>query len=139
MPMLVIAVGNPLRRDDGVAHSVRIPAGVRRLAVLQLTPELAEQVGRYDTVVFLDADSTATQLSMQPWNAAPAPSPLTHICSPAEIVALARSLFGFSGRAYTCRIPARDFSEGEGISDSARSFAEQAAREIDSLTAFVIE
>ncbi len=43
MPAIVIAIGNPLRRDDGVAHHVRITPGVETRTVLQLTPEMAQK------------------------------------------------------------------------------------------------
>lgn len=130
MGALVITIGNPMRRDDGVAHLVQIPPEVERRAVLQLTPELAAEIVLYNTVVFIDADINAKQLRIEQVQATPAPSLLTHVARPSEIVALARSLFGFSGRAYICHIPVSDLSEGEGLSGSASAFAEQAAREI---------
>jgi Ni,Fe-hydrogenase maturation factor len=135
MPALVIAIGNPLRRDDGVAHRVPTPPGVEMRAVLQLTPEIAAEIAHYDTVVFVDADIDASQVRVEPVDSAPSPSPLTHVSRPSEIVALARSLFGFAGEAYTCRIPVSDLSEGEELSRSTSQFADQAAREIDSLLA----
>ena len=49
-----------------------------------------------------------------------------------QVAELARNLFGFLGSAYTCRIPARDLSNGEGLSLTARRFAKQAGREIES-------
>lgn len=130
MPALVVAIGNPLRRDDGVAHQVRTPRGVDERAVLQLTPELAAEIASYNMVFFIDADINANQVRILPVTAAPARSPLTHVSRPSEIVALAQALFGFTGAAYTCRIPARDLSAGEGLTERASAFAEQAAREI---------
>lgn len=129
MRALAIAIGNPLRRDDGVAHHVHIE-GFERQDVLQLTPELAEEIASYNLVVFLDASATATKPRLEPVEPS-LRSPLTHVSSPGEIVALARSLFGFDGRAYLCHIPARDFSNGEKLSARARRFAEQAAGEIE--------
>src|SRR5271169_5144401 len=116
MPALVIAIGNPLRRDDGVAHCVRTPPGVETRAVLQLTPEIAEEIAGYDTVIFVDADVDASQVRVEAVDAAPSRAALTHASRPSEIVALARSLFGFAGEAYSCRIPVSDLSEGEGLS-----------------------
>ena len=113
MRRLAIAIGNPLRGDDGVAHQVHIP-GFERQDVLQLTPELAEEIASFELVVFLDASMTATKLHLEPVGPS-AGSPLTHFCSPGEIVALARGLFGFAGRAYLCHIPASDFSSDEHI------------------------
>jgi len=135
MRALVIAIGNPLRRDDGVAHAVRLPPGVERRDVLQLTPELAEEIAPYDAVVFIDADASAGELRIEPVNSLPSASPLTHVSKPAEIVALARALFGFSGGAYACRIPASEFSIGRGLSPGAKGFASQVGREIGDLLA----
>src|SRR5215471_13501794 len=59
--VLVIACGNPLRCDDGVAwHAAdrlrsRLPSTAQIMCVHQLTPELAEDISRADLVVFLDA------------------------------------------------------------------------------------
>jgi Ni,Fe-hydrogenase maturation factor len=129
MPALVIAIGNPLRRDDGVAHLVKAPR-VRQQSVLQLTPEISAELAPYRTVVFVDADVNAEQVRIEPVQDAPGHSSLTHASRPSEVVALARALFGFSGRAYTCHIPAHDFSAGEGLSLAAQSLASDAAREI---------
>jgi Ni,Fe-hydrogenase maturation factor len=139
MSALVIAIGNPMRRDDGVAHHVQTPPGVERRAVLQLTPEMAEEIAQYNAVIFVDADVNAKQVAMEPVGKVPAPSPLTHVSNPVDIVALARALFGFSGHAYTCRIPACDLSEGEALSARSSKFAQQAAREIDSVLGVAIK
>lgn len=135
MRALVIAIGNPMRRDDGVAHSIRVPAGATRRDVLQLTPEIAVEIASYDTVVFLDADVDAKQVRIEPVEDVVAPVLLTHVLKPCEIVALARVLFEFSGQAYTCRIPVSDLTPGEGLSLGARQFASGAAREISSFFA----
>jgi Ni,Fe-hydrogenase maturation factor len=130
MPALVVAIGNTLRRDDGVAHYIRIPGRVEKKGVLQLTPEIAAEIAPYNPVIFVDAAVDATELRIEPVDSPPSGSPLTHASSPAEIVALARALFHFSGRAYTCRIPARDLSEGQGLSPATRKFAQRAGREV---------
>jgi hydrogenase maturation protease len=135
MRALAIAIGNPLRRDDGVAHhvleSLDATADIEKQSVQQLTPELAEQIRSYDTVIFVDAHANAKYPMIQPVNKVFAPMPLTHVASAAELVAVARALFGFSGNAYMCRVPASDFSEGEGLSERSRGFVRQAAREIE--------
>lgn len=132
---LIIAIGNPLRRDDGVAYhvmeSLDAEADVEKQSVQQLTPEMAEQIRSFDTVIFVDAHANAKSALVQPVNKVFAPMPLTHVASPAELVAVARALFGFSGHAYICRVPASDFSEGEGLSERSRSFVGPAAREIE--------
>lgn len=137
MRTLLIACGNPLRRDDGVAPEVlRLIASTpdRELrAVQQLTPELAEEIARFDRVVFLDADAGSARLTIEPLGATMPRSPLTHVSTPAEIIALSRALFGFVGEALLCRIPAREFSPGENLSPYALQFARQAAGELENL------
>jgi len=116
MRTLLIACGNTLRGDDGVADEAlrlaQLPADCEMRAVHQLTPELAEEIARFRRVVFVDADARSVRLTIEPVGATVARSPLTHVSTPAEIVALATALFGFTGEALVCRIPARDFSPG---------------------------
>jgi hydrogenase maturation protease len=141
MKTLFIACGNPLRGDDGVAPEVlRLmkPASGRKLrTVHQLTPELAEEMSRFDCVVFLDADVAASSVTIAPVSAIPPSPSLTHISSfthnskPAEIVALSRALFGFIGAALLCRIPAIHFDPGAALSPRALKFVQQAAEEIE--------
>jgi Ni,Fe-hydrogenase maturation factor len=148
MRTLLIACGNPLRRDDGAAsealrHLAQAPNRVLR-SVRQLTPELAEEAARFDRVVFLDADAGAARVTIEHLGpgfgrgASLPRSPLTHFATPAEIVALSRGLFGFAGEALLCRIPARDFSlsanpGGADLSANTLRFARQAAAELENL------
>jgi hydrogenase maturation protease len=136
---LVIGIGNPLRRDDGAARQVLEWLGnaaeVSTLVVQQLTPEIAADIAGYDAVVFVDADVSAKCVRIEPLRSARALSPLTHVARPAEIAALARNLFRFSGRAYTCHIPVGDLAEGEGLSRRTEAFAQQAARQVVSVLA----
>jgi hypothetical protein len=59
--LLVIAYGNPLRCDDGIAWQAaeelkrELPDSAEIIYVHQLTPELAENASRAHTVIFLDA------------------------------------------------------------------------------------
>lgn len=140
---LAIAMGNPLRHDDAVGRHVldglAEDTDVEKLSVVQLTPEIAEQVTSYSVVIFIDAHVNARYPTIREVESVLAPIPLTHVASPAEIVALARALFGFSGHAYICRVPASDFSEGEGLSDRSKSFIKPAAREIENLLALPLK
>ncbi len=128
-------MGNPLRGDDGAAAAVlrlieNAPSSELR-TVHQLTPELAADLSAFDRVVFLDADARATTLAIEPVPAAIARPTLTHVSAAAEIVALARALFGFTGEALLCRIPAHEFTPGETISSDTAQFVKQAARQIE--------
>ena len=60
--VLIVAYGNPLRSDDGVAWSAadelekKFPGGnVEILRAHQLAPELADAVSRFEGVIFIDA------------------------------------------------------------------------------------
>lgn len=139
MRALVVAIGNPLRGDDGAALEalkfVKLPAGVRTRTVQQLTPEIAAELNAVDWVIFVDADLEAKRVVIQQVGLRAPGSPLTHVTRPCEVVALARILFSFAGQAYLCGIPAGDLSEGATLSVSARRFAWHAAREIEALLA----
>lgn len=134
---LLITLGNPLRRDDGVAHTVPdclfCADEVESCPLLQLTPEVADDIAGYDIVVFIDADAGAVDLSIEPIEQPPPAPALTHVSRPAEIVELSRALFGFSGQAFLCRIPVDDFSAGEKLSRRASALAVQAAKKLDIL------
>jgi Ni,Fe-hydrogenase maturation factor len=101
MATLLIAIGNSLRRDDGIAQAVlklmdaRPSVDSRR--ILQLTPEMAENIAACETVIFIDADAGAAQLSIHPVDQPALPAAFTHVSTPAEIVAISRSLYGFAG------------------------------------------
>ena len=131
MGVLCIAIGNPLRGDDGVAHRVLelIAAGraVTKCSVLQLTPELSCEVARAETVVFIDADASGAEPRMEPVVAGQCHgTPLAHSMIPAEVVYLAQRLYGFTGGVWLCHVPAARF-EGEGLSEPANAHANTAA------------
>ena len=111
MRTIVIAIGNPLRGDDGLAHIVadRLEnVAVRH--VHQLTPELAAELVDFDRVIFVDADATVSNVRIEPVDQQHhSAAPFTHFAQPTEIVALAKALYGFAGEALLCRIPAKDF------------------------------
>jgi Ni,Fe-hydrogenase maturation factor len=112
---LWIAIGNPLRCDDGVAHELFSEAR----HVMQLTPEMAADIASCETVVFADADVLATEVCIEPVVALPYEPSITHQLSPARLVGLSQAFFGFTGKAYVCRIPARDFSASFSASKEA--------------------
>ena len=123
MSVLYVAIGNPLRGDDGVAHRVLalLEPGAAKLGVHQLTPELAWEVARAEAVVFIDADVSAMEPRLEPVGE-PHASLLGHAMTPEEVVYLARGLYGFTGEAFVCRVPAEQF-EGRGLSAEAEGNA----------------
>ncbi len=133
MTTLLIAIGNSLRRDDGAAHRavawMSLPAGVRLRSVHQLTPELAQEISGFDEVIFVDAATVGGPgSSLEELEGSGARPALGHAGSPAQVVDLARRLYGFQGRALVCSIPGTDFGAGEGLSPTAANAAADAAR-----------
>jgi hydrogenase maturation protease len=133
---LVIGYGNELRRDDGVGPRVArtvaewgVP-GVRALAVHQLTPELADDIGRAEEVVFVDAatDRAAANISIQPVRAARSSSLANHASSPQALLALAEVLYDRRPAVWLLTVPARDLNFGEGLSSEAEKDVTQALR-----------
>ncbi|HVP45612.1 MAG TPA: hydrogenase maturation protease [Bryobacteraceae bacterium] len=137
MAALVVAVGNTLRGDDGVAHRVAdllgAHAGVDLLRVHQLTPELAEEIGRAGVVVFVDADMEASAARLERVTETPQRAPITHMMTPNELVMLAGRLYGFQGEAYLCHVPAEDFTPGSALTPVAEAGARAAVRKVAEL------
>jgi hydrogenase maturation protease len=130
MRALLITLGNPLRRDDGVAHAVPKYLSCESRSFLQLTPEVAEDIARFDTVIFIDADVRATEMSIEGVAESRSSPALTHVSTAAEVVALSKALFGFTGRAFQCGIPAADLSFQEGLSPRASAFVRRVVEEL---------
>ena|ERR1035438_1854578 len=116
---LFIAIGNPLRRDDGAAAKVieaLHPAASRIL--IQPTIELAADIAGAGRVIFVDAAVEGT-LRLEPLVESNG-NYVSHATRLGEIVALSRKLYGFTGEAWLCRIPSEDFGVGEGLSARAQ-------------------
>ena len=124
-----IAIGNSLRADDGIAHRIverwqTLKPGAFVIQCLQLTPELAAELPKHQTVLFLDADPTTTEPILEPVDESRVSRAFTHVSSPSEIVRLARTLFAFQGRAFQLRLPAQDFSYRESLSAAGSRLAD---------------
>jgi hydrogenase maturation protease len=132
MSALLISVGNPLRRDDGAGHRViellAPPSQVAVRNVFQLTPELAEDFAGKDTAFFIDASVATGEVMLEEVEAGPGPASISHTLAPADVVALARALYGFTGRAWLCHVPGADFEDGEGLSPVAEGHCRTAAQ-----------
>lgn len=117
---LVIGLGNPLRRDDGVGYRAALELeqqGLPALAVCQLLPELADRLAQTSQVLFLDAD-----LSLRPGTiylrrlAQPEAGVLSHGLSPAGLLQLSLALYGHAPAAYLLSMGISDLGYGEGFS-----------------------
>jgi hydrogenase maturation protease len=125
---LVLACGNVLRGDDGVAVHI---ANCLRNGICdpetqihseqQWTPELAEPISEAKLVIFLDASSSASPGEIVCQRLRPiykSPASLTHHISPATLLALADELYRRSPeRAYLITVGGASFEMKEGLSD----------------------
>lgn len=128
--ILIIAYGNPLRSDDGVAwHAAdplqRIfpPEEVGVICLHQLGPELAEAARRSEYVIFVDAatgphpgDIDIRELTATP-ESAKAPA-FAHALDPQSIVTLAAQLYDAHPRAFSTTITGQVFEHGECLSSA---------------------
>lgn len=137
--ILCIGIGNSLRGDDGAAHRVlELIEACDHMSlrhVLQLTPELAAEIGAAQAVIFIDADPRCQKPHLEP--IAPRPhrgAPLSHAMTPAELVWLANSLYGFANPAFLCRVPAVSFDGGQQLSPASEAGARSAAELVHRFT-----
>jgi hydrogenase maturation protease len=122
---LVIAIGNPLRSDDGlawrVADELRHDLGVLNAeirAVHQLTPELAEPLAQVGLVVFIDAAARGEPgtLLCEELSAADESSGFSHALTPQSLLALAGRLYGKKPKAFLVSVAGKSFEHGESLS-----------------------
>lgn len=138
MRILILSLGNQLRRDDGAAHHVlnrlQPTAKVEARALFQLTPEVAQEIANFQVVLFIDADASVAAVTLESLEPSLVKeTPLTHVSRPRGVVALSRALFGFAGKAFLCRIPVEDLSAGEGLSSRANASSDDAVRQVGAL------
>jgi hydrogenase maturation protease len=126
--LLIIAYGNPLRSDDGVAwraaaalQKIFSPDKAEILALHQLGPELAENASRSECVIFVDASTGSglpgeIQVKELQSDSDHETSPFCHAMSPSQVLALAAQLYNFRPRAFSTTVVGENFSHGESLS-----------------------
>ncbi len=138
--LLVIGYGNTVRSDDGAGPAAarairdRYPE-VDCISIHGLEPVLAETIGHYDHVVFIDAAIGIERMSIssvEPARSAEAHH--THMQSPESLLRMSKDLYDTAPSAVIIRIPAfvTDFGEtmtrgtetaiGECIEEFGRRF-----------------
>ncbi len=136
--ILVIGYGNTLRKDDGLGpYLVRQIAGenwpnVEAIAVLQLTPELCEQIAQASQVVFMDARMNFPETSplsdfqipensfhIEKLTSGNRVTWDTHLSCPTGLLFLTEKLFGVSPLSWWITVYGYDFSLGENLSPAA--------------------
>lgn len=134
--LLVVGYGNPLREDEGAGWWVgqalkeRWASGDGRVGVLvDVQPQLdwAADLAEAEVAVFVDAEPVtlnASDAGMR-WRAlSPADSVGLldgHAPGPADLLRLARLLYGRAPKAHLLSIPAQRFGYGEELSSVTRT------------------
>ena len=123
--VLVLAVGNPLRSDDGLAwhaadelEKVVTSSDVQIKKVHQLTPELCEDVSRAAMVILVDAAATGEPgtLNCERVVASAEESAASHSFMPAALLQLAATLYGASPAAALVSVAGKSFEHGDLLS-----------------------
>jgi len=129
---LVIGIGNPLRRDDGVGwwlarRARRLRPAPRVLAVQQLTPELVEVLAAARRVLFIDAwlpqAGTAAPARLLPLSLPPAGAgggAFSHQLDPPQLLAITALLHGRTPSAWLLLLPAHALEHGARLSPAMR-------------------
>lgn len=151
--VLIIGYGNPDREDDGVGWRIverlaaRLPgAQVAQsalelqpegntpslLTALQLTPEMAETLARYERVCFVDAHTGAypDDLNVAGAQAIFQSSPFTHHLTPDTLLALAQAAYGRAPQALVISVRGYQFGFRETLSPATSALADQAVARI---------
>ncbi len=150
---LIIGYGNPDREDDGVGWRIverlaaRLPgASIAQnalelqpddnspgmLTALQLTPEMAETIARYDRVCFVDAHTGAypDDLNVAETQAIFQSSPFTHHLTPDTLLALAQAAYGHAPEGMVISVRGYQFGFRETLSPATDALADRAVTRI---------
>ena len=134
MSVLLVGIGNILRRDDGAGAAVvgrfADHPGCRVLVVHQLLPEHVEEFARCEQVLFADAAGNADRVRLERLMPATRLPSLGHTGDPAWLLALCESLHGSRPEAWLLTVPAHDLGFGEGLSSVTQVAVEEAVRRL---------
>ena len=141
MKILVIGYGNQSRRDDGAGWLV-----VERLAALglpdvelqtahQLEVDVAETISRFDVVIFVDAAVTDVPHAVTRTLVHPNPKSrvVSHYMTPADVLALCRTLYGKEPQGMLFSIRGHDFNFGMTLSPAVEDAVNAVVQEIRQL------
>ena len=133
--MIVLCIGNDLRRDDGAGAAVgeRLealhPVDMVIYRAFQLLPEHAELIAGHDVCIFVDASLEASAVTLRRIAAEAGRAELHALSFPA-LLAMARALFGAVPEGWQCEIPGFDFTHGEELSDRTSLAVDEAVEMI---------
>jgi hydrogenase maturation protease len=131
--VLIVAYGNPLRCDDGVAWRAadalegKFPESeVEILRLHQLAPEVSDSVRHRELVLFVDAACVDDIENTHPGGVRvrevvgteirERPSHFSHVYSPDKVLGFARELYQALPKAFVITIAGEDFNHGESLS-----------------------
>ena len=123
--ILIVAYGNPLRCDDGVAwraaHALEgkfPPDEIEILCLHQLAPELAESAGLFDGILFLDAarGPNPGEIRIEEISRNAPAQASSHAVTPSTVLSLAERLYHARPRAFAISITGHNFEHGESLS-----------------------
>jgi hydrogenase maturation protease len=142
--VIILACGNPLRGDDGVALEI-----IRRLegtdldcetefcCMQQWTPELAETISKSDLTIFVDAseDIPAGTMRLEALSIRHKQSSVTtHSLNAEQLLSLARELYARTpGKAFLLAIGGESFELGGPLSEVVQGVISRACAEIRAL------
>ncbi len=140
---LILACGNTLRGDDGVGlwlaawaeQRFANQAEIKIIARQQWTPELAEDVARAESVLFIDCSVDSPPGSVRLTAVEPAAAGqgiATHHSGAAELLALARDYYSRQPKsAQLLTIGAGSTELGEVFSDAVTAALPEACKQIE--------
>ena len=123
--VLIIAYGNPLRCDDGLAWHLAeelshacLSEDIEVITCHQLTPELASEVSKVSIALFIDAarNGVPGEVVHAPLKPQREPSALTHECSPGVVLNWAQELYGGNPEAFAISLCGECFDHGDLLS-----------------------
>ncbi len=146
--VLILGYGNPDRQDDGVGYQALlqvaerlgrnnlddpyealIPQGLNPdlWFDLQLKPEMAEDLSRYDQIFFIDAHtgSVPEEIGWRELQGEFQTSPLTHHLTPESCLSLTETLYGKKPDAVLISIRGYEFGFTDELSQPTRALLSQ--------------
>jgi len=148
---LLIAYGNPSRRDDGLAFHIllnlrtlfdleavelldltdgELLPGLQAIYAQQLIPEMSEALSKVQVAIFIDAhvaDAGWPPIYWQETTPRFEAGMVSHHFTPDTLLAWSVSLFGRAPRAFTLSVEGVDFDFGYELAPQTAVLADQAA------------
>jgi hydrogenase maturation protease len=129
----IVAIGNTLRGDDMAGDYVSNKLAEKKLpfvdviCVQQLDIGMAEDLSKFDRVIFVDASLTEKTFSFKPLNLENNPTQtFSHQVNASILAKLIQQLFPSQTAFYICAIGATNFEMGNGLSETTQNNANAA-------------